>query len=138
MRKRRRKARPEPPSRLDERLTPIDLAALDKELQLLLETRAPAPEMPVGAGLEPAEARADELAHERPFRPHDVPEAEVVIIRRERAAPGRHEERASAQASPVAPLPSLEPLSAPRPVFNGVVEEASVVIIRRPSRERRP
>jgi hypothetical protein len=61
-----------------------------------------------------------------------------VIIRRERAAPGQHEERASAQASPVAPLAPLEPLSAPRPVFNGVVEEASVVIIRRPPRERIP
>jgi hypothetical protein len=136
VRKRRRKARPEAPSRLDERLTALDHAAL--ELQLLLETRAPTPEMPAGAGLEPPEARADELAHGRPFRPHDVPEAEVVIIRLERAAPGQHEERALAQASPVAPLPPLEPLSAPRPIFNGVVEEATVVIIRRPPRERIP
>ena len=146
MRKRRRKTRPEPPSRLDERLTALDLAALDKELQLLLETRAPIPEMPDGVGLKTPEARADELVHERPFRPQSVPEAEVVIIRRDRAAPARQAVPAAAEPlrapAPAAAAPNSQPASgaegAPRAAFNGVVEEASVVIIRRPPRERIP
>jgi hypothetical protein len=139
VRKRRRKKRREPPAaRLDERLTSLDLATLEQELQQLLETRSWAPEQPLG------EERADPIefagvsARERPMRPLDVPEAEVVIIRHDNVARTERHRHAAAEVPPPATIQPAEPLRAPRPVFNGVVEEASVVIIRRPPRERIP
>lgn len=132
MGRRRRKTRREQPSRLDERLISIDLdvADLERELQQLLETRALAPEAPAGS-------MADDPAHDRVSRPQSVPEAEVFIIRRE-GGPALQQARQTAPEAPSAPIQSEAPSSSPRPAFSGVVEEASVVIIRRTPRAPRP
>lgn len=127
---------------------------LGKELDRALGTHAPAageaaPDYAAAAGNVQGGEPAGELAHERPrSRDFNVPEAEVVIVRRERAAPAQQGQRVAAEAPRAASPRSAEPLRKPRPangvegapraVFDGVVEEASVVIIRRPSRERIP
>jgi hypothetical protein len=130
--RRRRQTRREQPSRLDERLISIDLdvADLERELQQLLETRALAPEASAGS-------MADDPARDRVSRPQSVPEAEVFIIRREGVAALQQARQTAAEAPP-APIQSEEPSSSPRPAFNGAVEEASVVIIRRTPREPTP
>jgi hypothetical protein len=146
VRKRRRKTRREAPPRLDERLS-----ALGSGLDRALETPVPIPEEPVLRHEAPAVgAPGREPAPERPSRRDlDVPEAEVVIIRRERVSPAQRGRQPAAEAprAPTAP-PSAEPLRKPRPAdavdgtpraaFDGLVEEASVIIIRRPPRAPTP
>jgi hypothetical protein len=147
VRKRRRKTRREPPTpRLDERLTTLDRAALDMELERLIGRAALAQAEPVPREETAAVSVLDsEPAPERPHRLHEVAEAEVVIVRRERGAAAGREHRAPVEApqtEAAQPHRKSWPASgadgAHRAVFDGVVEEATVVIIRRTPRERRP
>ncbi len=143
MRKRRRKTRREPPPRLEERLTVLELAATELERQLSLENRAKAPEVSTGDELADPIAVVGEQTRERSFRPHAVAEAEVLIIHRDRAPSARQREPAAAEPPcapvPTAAAPNLPPASGAegtaRPLFNGTVEEATVVIIRHTPRQ---
>jgi hypothetical protein len=143
--KRRSKSRREKPRpRLDERLS-----ALGKELDRALAAPAPAESAPDAAAAARMETETrGEPAQEPPRRTLDVPEAEVVIVRRPRTAPVLRDEPAAAGVPRAdalepadalhAPPPAVGAGGPPRAVFDGTVEEASVVIIRRPPRERTP
>lgn len=138
VRRRRNKRRePTPPStRLDERLTALDLDKLERELSQFLKKKGATAETALPAAEQEAPAGPVAAAAHRPLV---VPEAEVTIVRRAGAGGPRRRAAetvlpAAAPPHPVRPHkrhPNAPGADAPSGAFDGVVEEATVVIIRR-------
>jgi hypothetical protein len=132
-RRNKRRAPPPPATRLDERLTALDLDKLEQELTQYLNKKGTTAK--AEPAIEPDAPKASVVAPSH--RPLAVPEAEVTIIRR--ANTGRSEPHlAEPEPQPAPSQPPLRREHAPRAPFEGHVEEATVVIIRRAPDGRTP